>query len=120
MAAVVQELNATNLKSMIEENEMLFIDFWAPWCGPCRRFAPIFEATAAKNPDIKFVKLNTDEQPEVAAQFGIQSIPTLGIFKDGELIFLEPGMLPEEVMDEIVAKVRAVDMEEVRRNNPQN
>lgn len=111
----VTDMTMSDAKDTIEKNETIFIDFWAPWCGPCKRFTPIFEALAAKHPDLKFVKVNTDDQPELAAQFGIQSIPTLGVFKDKELIFLQPGALPEEVLEEIVQKVREVNMEEVRK-----
>lgn len=110
----VTDMTSANVKETVEGNEMVFIDFWAPWCGPCKRFTPIFEATAAKNQDLKFVKVNTEDQPDLAAQFGIMSIPTLGIFKDKELIFLQPGALPEDVLEEIVAKVREVNMAEVR------
>lgn len=109
------EMTAANAKETIEGNEMVFIDFWAPWCGPCKRFTPIFEGVAAKNADLKFVKVNTEDQPDLAAQFGIMSIPTLGVFKDRELIFLQPGALPEDVLEEIVQKVREVNMEEVRK-----
>lgn len=110
----VTELTIKNVKETIEQNETVIIDFWAPWCGPCKRFGPIFETVALANPDMKFVKVNTDEEQELAGQFGIQSIPTLGVFKDKELIFLQPGALPEEVLTEVVAKVREVDMDEVR------
>lgn len=110
----VIDLTLTNIKETIEKNETVFVDFWAPWCGPCKRFTPIFEAAAAKNADLKFAKVNTDDEQELASQFGIQSIPTLGIFKDKELIFLQPGALPEEVLDEVIQKVREVNMDEVR------
>ncbi|HRO68006.1 MAG TPA: thioredoxin [Pseudobdellovibrionaceae bacterium] len=110
----VLEMTGKNVKETIETNEMVFIDFWAPWCGPCKNFAPIFESTAAKHPDLKFAKVNTDDESELAGQFGIMSIPTLGIFKDKELIFLQPGALPEDVLEEIVQKVREVNMDEVR------
>lgn len=110
----VIEMTQQNAKETIEGNEMVFIDFWAPWCGPCKNFAPVFESVASKHNDLKFVKVNTDEQSDLAAQFGIMSIPTLGIFKDKELIFLQPGALPEDVLEEIVAKVREVNMDEVR------
>lgn len=115
----VTDLTLANVKETVEGNEMVFIDFWAEWCGPCKRFGPVFEAIAAKNPDLKFVKVNTEDQPELAAQFGVMSIPTVGVFKDKELIFLQPGALPEEVMEEIVQKVREVNMAEVRAQGAQ-
>jgi len=111
---MVIELTQANIAETVDNNEMLIIDFWAPWCAPCRRFGPIFEAVALKNPDIKFGKLNTEDQPELAGKFGIQSIPTIGIFKEQELIFLQPGALPEEVFEEVVAKTREINMDEVR------
>lgn len=114
----VAEMTLKTIKETIDQNEMIFIDFWAPWCGPCKRFAPVFEAIAEKNPDIKFVKVNTDEEADLAGQFGVMSIPTLGVFKDKELIFLQPGALPEDVLEEVVQKVREVNMAEVRAQTP--
>lgn len=114
----VSEMTLKTIKETIDQNEMIFIDFWAPWCGPCKRFAPVFETIAAKNTDIKFVKVNTDEEAELAGQFGVMSIPTLGVFKDKELIFLQPGALPEDVLEEVVQKVRDVNMAEVRAQAP--
>lgn len=110
----VQELNTTNIESTINNNKMVIIDFWAPWCGPCKRFAPVFEDAAGKNADIVFAKVNTDEQQEIAASFEIKSIPTLAIFKEQTLIFFEPGALPEEALEEIVKQVRNLDMQKVR------
>jgi len=110
----VQELNATNIENTITGSKILVIDFWAPWCGPCKRFGPVFEAAADKNPDIVFAKVNTDEQQEIAASFEIKSIPTLAIFKDQTLIYHEPGALPEEALEEIVKQVRTLDMEKVK------
>ena len=111
----VTDMTLHDIQDTIAKNETVLIDFWAPWCGPCKRFGPIFETTALKHPDLKFVKVNTEDQPDLAAQFGVMSIPTLGIFKDKELIFLQPGALPEEVLEEVIAKVREVDMNDVRK-----
>lgn len=110
----VQELNTTNIEDTINNNNMVLIDFWAPWCGPCKRFGPIFEAAAEKNPEMIFAKVNTDDQQEIAASFEIKSIPTLAIFKEQTLIFFEPGALPEEALDEIVKQVKNLDMKKVR------
>lgn len=110
----VVTLNAENIEDTISNNKMVMIDFWAPWCGPCTRFSPIFEAAAAKHPDIIFAKVNTDEQQEIAASFDIKSIPTLAIFKEQTLIYHEGGALPEEALEEILTQTRDLDMDKVR------
>ncbi len=111
---MVHEVTTENIQKLIAENEILIIDFWAPWCGPCRQFGPIFEEIAKKNDDIAFAKLNTEAQPELAGEFGIRSIPTIGVFKDKDLIFLEPGALPSQILEQLVAQVRTIDMAQVR------
>lgn len=108
------ELTSENLKDLVENSATLFIDFWASWCGPCRMFGPIFESAAEKNPDAVFAKCDTEAQEEVAAAFGIRSIPTLAVFRDGVLIFQQPGALPAAAFDELIEKVKEVDMDEVR------
>ena len=110
----VTQLTQTNLDDTINNNDMVLIDFWAPWCGPCQTFKPIFEQAAEKHEDAVFASCNTEEQSELAAMFQIQSIPTLVVFRDGIGIFGQPGMLPAEALDELIDKVRELDMEEVR------
>ncbi len=110
----VTQLTQSNLDDTINNNDILVIDFWAPWCGPCQTFKPIFEQAAEKHEDAVFASCNTEEESELAAMFQIQSIPTLVVFRDGIGIFGQPGMLPAEALDELMDKVREVDMEEVR------
>jgi thioredoxin 1 len=107
-------LTKDNLEATLKDNTIVFIDFWAAWCGPCRMFGPIFEEAAERNPDIVFGKVDTEAQQELAAAFNVMSIPTLAIFKEGIGVFSQPGALPSQVLDDLVGKVRALDMDEVR------
>ncbi len=113
----VLEVTRQSVKEIVESNQIVIFDFWAVWCGPCKRFAPIFEAVAARHPDVKFVKVNSDEEPELAAMFEVRSIPTIAVIKEKEIVFVQPGALPEEVMEEVVQRAKDLDMEEVRKNN---
>ena len=114
MATAIQ-LTAENFESVVMGNDLVFIDFWASWCGPCKAFAPVFEAAAEKHPDAVFAKVNTEEQQALAGHFGIRSIPTLIIFKEQVGIFQQAGALPEAALEDLIGKVKAVDMDDVRK-----
>jgi thioredoxin 1 len=109
------ELTSDNFDQVVTGNDMVVIDFWAPWCGPCRSFAPVFEAASAKHADVVFAKVNTDEEQELATQFGIRSIPTLMLFRQQVILFSEPGAMSGRDLDSVVEQARNLDMDEVRR-----
>ena len=109
-------LNKANFEDVIQKNPMLIIDFWAPWCGPCKNFGPVFEAISDKYPDIVFAKVNTEEEQELGGMFQIRSIPTLMIFRDQIIIFAQPGALPGSALEEIIGKAQALDMDKVRQD----
>ncbi len=109
------ELTKDNFEKVFTESEILIMDFWAPWCGPCKMFAPIFEASSEKYPDIVFTKINTEVEQELAAQFGIRSIPTLIIFREQIGIFSQPGALQASQFEELLGKVMELDMDQVRK-----
>jgi thioredoxin 1 len=104
-----------NFSEILADHEVVLIDFWAAWCGPCRMFAPIFERVAEAHPDIAFAKVDTEAEQELAGAFGIMSIPTLAIFRDQVLLFSQPGVLPEAALEDLIGKVQALDMDDVRR-----
>jgi thioredoxin 1 len=111
----VVELNAQNFEQTIKDNAFVIVDFWAPWCGPCRSFAPVYDKVSADHNDIVFAKVNTEEEQQIAAHFSIRSIPTLMIFRDQIIIFSQPGALPESSFRQLIAKASELDMAEVRR-----
>src|SRR5437016_10595403 len=111
----VIEITKDNFEETILNNPTVLIDFWAPWCGPCRGFAPVFEKVAEANPDVVFAKVNTDEEQEIAAHFQIRSIPTLMVFRDQIIVFSQPGALPQGAFEQVVQKAKGLDMDDVRK-----
>ncbi len=108
-------LNTSNFDATVTGNDIVLVDFWASWCGPCRMFGPVFEAASEQHSDIVFGKVDTEDQQELAAHFGIMSIPTLMVFRDQVLLYSQPGALPEASLEDLIGKVRALDMDQVRR-----
>ncbi|QRK10145.1 thioredoxin [Archangium violaceum] len=109
------EIGKENFESTVSKQGIVMLDWWAAWCGPCRAFAPVYEKASEKHADITFGKIDTDAQPELSGMFQIRSIPTLMIFRDGIMLFEQAGALPAPVLEELIGKVRALDMDEVRR-----
>lgn len=108
------ELNTGNFDETIQGNDIVVVDFWATWCGPCRNFAPTYEAASERHTDIVFGKVNTEEQQELAGKFQIRSIPTLMIFREQIIVFMQPGALPESTLEDVLQKAKGLDMEAVR------
>jgi|SRR5947207_15599019 len=111
----VVNLTKENFAAHINDRPFALVDFWAPWCGPCRAFAPTFEAAAAKYPDLLFAKVNTEEEQELAGYFNIRSIPTLMVFRDNVIVYAQPGALPASGLEQVIAQARALDMAEVKK-----
>ncbi len=107
------ELTRENFERTVAENPIVIVDFWAPWCGPCRGFAPVFERASETHTDVVFGKVNTDEQQELAAAFDIRSIPTLMLFREQVILFQQAGALPAQALEQLLARAKALDMEKV-------
>jgi len=108
------DLTTKNFNETLDSNEIVIIDFWAPWCGPCIQFAPIFEKVSDQFPDVVFGKVNTEEQQAIGTQYGITSIPTIMVVRDGIILLNQAGSLPEEAFDKLITHVKGLDMDEIR------
>jgi thioredoxin 1 len=108
------QLTSENFKDVINNNDIVIVDFWAEWCGPCKSFGPTFEAASEKYPEIAFAKVNTEEERDMAAGFNIRSIPTLMVFREQVILYAEAGSLPASALDQLVEQVKGLDMEAIK------
>lgn len=109
------DLTTTTFNETLDSNEIVIVDFWAEWCGPCKQFAPIFQRVSDTYPDVVFAKVNTEEQQALATQYGIQSIPTIMVVRDGIILLNQAGMLPEDKFDDLITHVKGLDMDKIRQ-----
>jgi thioredoxin 2 len=117
------QLTKDNFEQTVKENAMVIVDFWAPWCGPCRGFAPVYEKASEQHPDVVFAKVNTDEEQELAGGFGIRSIPTLMVFREKVILFQQAGALPGSALEQVITQAKSIDMAKVHaevRNQQQD
>ncbi len=111
----LENLTSANFNEKVSSSDIVILDFWAEWCGPCKQFGPIFEKVAGEYPDILFGKINTEEEQELAGMFQIRSIPTVAIMREGIVVFMQPGLIPEEGLKDLIKQVKELDMDEVRK-----